>query len=76
MTPPVHVEPSDALPIVSVAITFRSGAAHDPEGREGLARIFARMLRRGAHGYTSQQIEEAIDNALIPTTKIQSRTKT
>jgi len=59
--PAVHIEPSDALPIVSVAVTFRSGSAHDPEGREGLARIFARMLRRGAHGYSSQQIEEAID---------------
>jgi zinc protease len=57
----VYVEPSDALPIVSVAVTFRSGAAHDPEGRDGLARIVARMLRRGAHGYTAQQIEESID---------------
>jgi zinc protease len=61
MTTPVFVEPSDALPIVSVAITFRSGAAHDPAGKEGLARIMARMLRRGAHGYTAQQIEETID---------------
>jgi zinc protease len=59
--PPVYVEPSDALPIVSVAVTFRSGAAHDPEGRDGLARIVARMLRRGAHGVTAQQIEEGID---------------
>ncbi len=59
--PVVHVEPSDALPIVSVAVTFRSGSAHDPPGREGVARVFARMLRRGAHGYTAQQIEEAID---------------
>ena len=58
---PVFVEPSDALPIVSVAVTFRSGSAHDPEGRDGLARVMARMLRRGAQGYTSQQIEESID---------------
>ncbi len=61
MTTPVYVEPSDALPIVSVAVTFRSGAAFDPEGREGLARVVARMLRRGAEGYTAQQIEETID---------------
>jgi zinc protease len=58
---PVFVEPSDALPIVSVAVTFRSGSGHDPEGRDGLARVVARMLRRGARGYTAQQIEEAID---------------
>jgi zinc protease len=60
-TTPVFVEPSAALPIVSVAITFRSGGAHDPAGREGLSRIVARMLRRGAQGYTSDQIEERID---------------
>jgi len=55
-TTPVFVEPSDALPIVSVAVTFRSGSACDPEGRDGLARVVARMLRRGARGYTSQQV--------------------
>jgi zinc protease len=59
---PVFVEPSEALPIVSVAVTFRSGSAFDPVGRDGLARVVARMLRRGAHGYSSQQIEETIDS--------------
>ncbi len=59
--PPVFVEPSDALPIVSVAVTFRSGAALDPEGRDGLSRVVARMLRRGAGGLGAQQIEETID---------------
>jgi zinc protease len=58
---PVFVEPSDALPIVSVAVTFRSGSAHEPEGKDGLARVVARMLRRGARGLTAHQIEEAID---------------
>jgi zinc protease len=59
--PPVHVEPSDALPIVSVAVAFRSGSAHDPPGKDGLARVVARMLRRGARGMTAHQIEEGID---------------
>jgi zinc protease len=58
---PILIEPSDALPIVSVLIAFRSGSAHDPEERDGLARITARMLRRGAADLTSQQIEETID---------------
>lgn len=58
---PVFIEPSDALPIVSVAVCFRSGSAHDPDGKDGLARIVARMLRRGAHGYGSERIEESID---------------
>jgi zinc protease len=58
---PIFIEPSDALPIVSVLIAFRSGSAHDPEERDGLARIAARMLRRGAAGLTARQIEETID---------------
>jgi zinc protease len=57
----VFVESSDALPIVSVLIAFRSGSAHDPEGRDGLGRITARMLRRGAEGWSAQRIEETID---------------
>ncbi len=58
---PVFVESSDALPIVSVLVAFRSGSAFDPERREGLARIAARMIRRGAEGLSAQVIEETID---------------
>jgi zinc protease len=58
----VHFEPSDALPIVSVIVAFRSGATHDPAGKEGLGRITARMLRRGAGSLTANQIEETIDS--------------
>lgn len=57
----VFVEPSRALPLVSIVIGFRSGSAHDPEGCEGLARITARMLRRGAEGYSAARIEDTID---------------
>lgn len=59
---PVFVESSDALPIVSVLVAFRSGSAFDPQGREGLARIAARMIRRGAAGLPAQLIEETIDS--------------
>jgi zinc protease len=61
VTAPVFIESSDALPVVSVAVCFRSGSAHDPEGRDGLSRIVARMLRRGTRGMGAQQIEETID---------------
>jgi len=57
----VFLESSDARPIVSVLVAFRSGSAHDPEGREGLGRITARMLRRGAEGWSAQRIEETVD---------------
>lgn len=59
---PVFVETSRALPFVSVVVTFRSGAVHDPAGREGLSRVTARMLRRGCEGYTKERIEETIDS--------------
>jgi zinc protease len=58
---PVFIEPSDALPLVSVGVSFRSGSAHDPEGKDGLGRVTARMLRRGAGGYSADTIEETID---------------
>lgn len=59
--PAVFVETSHALPLVSVLVAFRSGGAHDPPGRDGLARITARMLRRGAEGFSAHQIEETVD---------------
>lgn len=62
MSAPVFVETSHALGLVSVVIAFRSGSAFDPEGKDGLARITARMLRRGAEGFPAQVIEETIDS--------------
>jgi zinc protease len=56
--PLTFVETSRALPMVSVAVSFRSGSVHDPAGKEGLSRITARMLRRGCAGYTKERIEE------------------
>jgi zinc protease len=44
----VLCEPCTALPLVNLGITFRSGRVHEPAGKEGLARVTARMLRRGA----------------------------
>jgi zinc protease len=52
---------SHDLPLVDMSISFRSGAAVEPENRLGLTRLFARMLRRGAAGRSSDDIEAAID---------------
>jgi zinc protease len=58
---PGYLEPSHALPLVSFTLALRSGAAHEPEDRGGVARLTARMFRRGAAGMTSREIEEAVD---------------
>ncbi len=55
------VEPSHAIPLVSMVVALRSGATHDPDGKEGLLRATLRMLRRGARGLSAQQIEDALD---------------
>jgi zinc protease len=58
----LFVESSHSLPIVSIVLALRSGSAHDPDGKDGLARVTARMLRRGCEGMTSTQIDDAIDS--------------
>lgn len=55
------VEESAAVPLVNMSLIFRSGGALDPIGKEGLARLTARALRRGGSNMTSTQIEESID---------------
>lgn len=61
MKPRVLVESSSALPLVTMTVTFCTGGVADPPGKEGLARVSARMLRRGAEGLTNEEIEERID---------------
>jgi zinc protease len=55
------LEPSHAVPIASLVIALRCGAAADPPGKEGLARIAMRMLRRGCEGLSAEQIDFRID---------------
>jgi zinc protease len=55
------LESSRVLPIVSFVVAFRSGAAHDPPGREGRARLMTRMLRRGTRGMDAEATEAALD---------------
>jgi zinc protease len=55
------LEPSHDVPLVSLVLALRSGSATDPEGKSGLARIAARMLRRGCEGLLAEQIDFRID---------------
>jgi zinc protease len=54
-------EPSHAVPLVSLVVALRCGAAVDPPGKTGLARVALRMLRRGCAGMTAEQIDFRID---------------
>jgi zinc protease len=58
----VFVEPFHPIPIVSFALSLRSGSAEDPPGKEGLSRLTARMLRRGCKGLEARAIEDALDS--------------
>jgi zinc protease len=51
------------LPQLAVKLLFRVGSAHDPEGREGLARLAASMIAEA--GSRTQRIDE-IEKALFP----------
>ncbi len=55
------LEESHDLPLVDMSISFRTGSAFDPPAKTGLARLFVRMLRRGAAGWSSDRIEQTID---------------
>ncbi len=55
------LEASHAIPLVSLVVALRTGAASDLPGKDGLARITMRMLRRGCEGMSSEQIDRRID---------------
>jgi zinc protease len=57
----VLVEPSHALPLVDVELIIGMGAHWDPEGKEGTARLAARMLRMGTKKRSASEFESAID---------------
>lgn len=64
----VFVESDPVIPLVDVDVILRGGAIHDPAGRDGLTRLFARLVRRGtarASGVGalgSEALDEAIES--------------
>jgi len=57
----VFTETSNKIPVVSFAVGFRVGSTADPVGKEGLARITARLFRRGMVSLGAEALEESID---------------
>jgi zinc protease len=57
----VLTERSSAIPVVGFGISVRSGALHDPPGKEGLCRMMSRAVRMGTRDLTSQRLEEQLD---------------
>jgi zinc protease len=57
----VLVEESPTLPLVDVAFVLRVGSLADPPGKEGLARIAARMLRMGNATLRGHAVDAAIE---------------
>ena len=54
-----------AIPILSVKIAFRGGAALDPDGREGLANMVSGLLDEGAGALDSQAFQERLEDHAI-----------
>src|SRR5262245_8923650 len=50
------------LPMVSVRLVLRAGAARDPKGKEGLASLVGSLLRRGTQKRTADQIDEGVES--------------
>ncbi|MCC6216569.1 MAG: insulinase family protein [Polyangiaceae bacterium] len=63
MSAPTHVvvESSAALPLVTFAISSFSGAATDPPGHEGLARLATKLMRRTGGGLDALELDARID---------------
>ncbi len=51
-----------AIPIVSLRLAHRGGAALDPNGKEGLANLVSGLLDEGAGGYDSQAFQARLDD--------------
>ena len=50
-----------SLPMVVINILFKSGAAADPSGKEGVANLTAELLTRGTTQHSAQALAEELD---------------
>jgi zinc protease len=57
----VWLLPTQNLPMLSIEITFKAGAAFEPAGKEGLAQFTAALLDEGAGPYNATQFKEELE---------------
>ena len=50
-----------ALPMITLNLLIKAGSRYDPQGREGLANLAARLLTYGTRSRTALQISEELD---------------
>jgi predicted Zn-dependent peptidase len=51
------------VPLVGVTAIIKGGAAADPDGKDGMASLFAALMQKGAGERSAAEIAEAIDSA-------------
>ncbi len=57
----LFVESSLALPLLGVSLSLKTGSALDPVGKEGVARLMARLIRRTGAGRTAVETDLLLD---------------
>lgn len=54
-------EEDRALPLVSINLVVKAGAAHDPKGKSGITNFMGEMLKRGTKLKSKEKLLESLD---------------
>jgi predicted Zn-dependent peptidase len=52
----------DKLPVVDLALLVQTGTRSDPKGKSGTVEMTARMLERGAHGLSAEDMAHRVES--------------
>ena len=56
------------VPVISISLSFKRGAAQDPVGKEGLAKLLSHLLDEGAGPYDAEQFHAQLQQDSIQLT--------
>ena len=57
----LHVAERPGLPMAIMTMILKTGAAVDPQGKQGVANLTADLLTRGTKNYSAQELAEELD---------------